>query len=358
MLVRIGAFVTQYTSAEVWDGTLPPAVAPSFDSSTVYLYPTIAAADRGVMAGGSGFVVGIPFDGREDVWHLYVVTNRHVVEDAKSRVIRVNTTAHRSVAIPSDLGEWTCAANDDIAVLPFTPPADWLPGLISVDMFLDETCEIGGWPLFPGDEAIFFGRFVNHEGHQRNKPVVRFGNISMLPDASALVRVGDINQLAFLVECRSLGGFSGSPAFVQLSDRRWMGTDPRWAGAAKQRGPIPTRVPKFLGVDCAHLPFWSPVCKEKEPKTKIPEMWSETNSGMAVVIPAWRLLSLINQEKLVEERKRDESAAAKRGTASAAAVPDALAPDDVPFTKDDFEQALKKVARKLPDSGTTQTSDE
>ncbi|MCU1382104.1 MAG: hypothetical protein JWL71_801, partial [Acidobacteria bacterium] len=42
-------------------------------------------------------------------------------------------------------------------------------------------------------------------------------------------------------------------------------------------------------------------------------MFVETNSGIAVVIPAWRVLHLLNQEPLVsereaEERKRDKEA--------------------------------------------------
>ena len=145
---------------------------------------------------------------------------------------------------------------------------------------------------------MLFGRFVNHEGHQRNKPVVRFGNIAMMPDAAAPVRVGDLDQLAFLVECRSLGGFSGSPAFVSLAQRRWM-------GGVQKSGPSPS-VPKFLGVDCAHLPFWSAVCESRDPMRRVPDLWSETNSGIAVIVPAWRLLKLLNDDHLVQARHREE----------------------------------------------------
>jgi hypothetical protein len=76
------------------------AIAPSYTSCTVYLYPTVEAADRGVGAGGSGFVLGVPFPDDERTWHLYVVTNRHVVETG-NQVVRVNTTNRGSTAIPT-----------------------------------------------------------------------------------------------------------------------------------------------------------------------------------------------------------------------------------------------------------------
>lgn len=287
------------------------AIAPNYFACVVFLYPTVDEANGGVMAGGSGFILGVPFPNTDRSWHLYVVTNKHVV-DTGNHVIRVNATDGGSRAIPSQPDRWTFAVDDDLAVLPFEPPVDWAPGLLSTDTFLDESCEIEGWPIYPGDEAIFFGRFVNHEGHQRNKPVVRFGNIAMLPDRDALICIGNHEQLAFLVECRSLSGFSGSPAFVSLATRRWMG------GITKS-GLSPS-IPKFLGVDCAHLPFWSGVCKHKDPRTRLPEMWSETNSGMAVVIPAWRLLNLINLEHLVKERQREEEEVGARNSGASSEV--------------------------------------
>jgi hypothetical protein len=171
---------------------------------------------------------------------------------------------------------------------------------LSLDLFVDETCEIQGWPIFPGDEVVLYGRFITHEGLQRNKPVMRFGNISMLPDANALVRIeADHDQLAFLVECRSLSGFSGSPAFVHLAQPRWMSPD------QNKTGRIPNEI-RFLGVDCAHLPFWFPVCERRNRATLINDMWVETNSGIAVIVPAWRLARLILGKRLTREREAVE----------------------------------------------------
>jgi hypothetical protein len=35
-------------------------------------------------------------------------------------------------------------------------------------------------------------------------------------------------------------------------------------------------------------------------------MWVETNTGIAVVIPAWHLSALLNDERLVKQRMADD----------------------------------------------------
>jgi hypothetical protein len=126
------------------------------------------------------------------------------------------------------------------------------------------------------------------------------------------VKVGDYEQIAFLVECRSMSGFSGSPAFVHL-------TQPR---LTDQKGFIGSGL-RFLGVDCAHLPFWSQAQESRNRNaTKIPNNWVETNSGIAVVIPAWRLKKLMNEDHLVKERERYLREAEEEAKRRSEAIPD------------------------------------
>jgi hypothetical protein len=67
-------------------------------------------------------------------------------------------------------------------------------------------------------------------------------------------------------------------------------------------------VTKLLGVDCGHFPFWSSVREAKSLIAPVyPAMAVETNSGIAIVIPAWRLMKLINQEPLASEREAIEA---------------------------------------------------
>jgi S1-C subfamily serine protease len=59
----------------------------AFLDCVIYLYPGQASAERGEKAGGSGFVAGIESAMTPGACRLYAVTNRHVVEDGKSRTI-------------------------------------------------------------------------------------------------------------------------------------------------------------------------------------------------------------------------------------------------------------------------------
>jgi hypothetical protein len=61
-----------------------------------------------------------------------------------------------------------------------------------------------------------------HEGRQKNSPTARFGNIAQMPNEPVIIK--RFEQECFLVEARSIGGYSGSPVFGQedhhLSARR------------------------------------------------------------------------------------------------------------------------------------------
>lgn len=52
---------------------------------------------------------------------------------------------------------------------------------------------------------FFLGRFVTHDGKQRNLPTVRFGNLATMPWEPVLTERG-LRQESFLVEARSLSG--------------------------------------------------------------------------------------------------------------------------------------------------------
>ena len=258
------------------------------------MYPSREAAEIGRSAGGTGFLVGIesPQTGRPLV---HVVTAKHVV-DKGNHVVRFASRVDDSEILSSKPEEWVFSLDYDIAILGTDIPLSADYQTIPTDIFVGKDLKVEKWSLFPGDEVTMIGRFVSHDGRARNKPVFRFGNISMLPDESHPVTVGDHHQVAFIVECRSLGGFSGSPVFVSLAQPRHM--DP---AEPSPPGLIPRSI-HFLGMDCGHLPFWSQVVDEYG--NQVQDYRVETNSGAAIVIPAWRILELLNGHALASKRKR------------------------------------------------------
>jgi hypothetical protein len=292
--------------------------------STFYLYRSVSDAQAGNESGGTGFLVGIP-SVHEGRIHLYAVTNRHLI-DAQFCVLRVNTTAGGMEPIQSKWGDWHPHPDgDDVSIMPVTDidtAVRW--HYIDEREFITEDL-ISQLDIGPGDEVFLVGRLITAAGTQRNKPVVRFGNISMLADPSEPIKHEKYgSQVSFLVECRSLSGFSGSPVFVTSSQpllldeiaRRFLG-DRYQESPGMPRVRLPGRVigptiaglngPWFLGIDWGHVPLWRSV-HEQDKRTPVADGHAvEMNTGIACVIPAWRILELLNNEEFVKQRKADDT---------------------------------------------------
>jgi hypothetical protein len=192
------------------------------------------------------------------------------------------------------------------------------------------------------------GRFVNHEGRQRNTPTARFGNISMMPWEPVRNPLRGAQE-SFLVETRSLGGYSGSPVFLHIL--------PYTARAGKEGYYMPEQGagPWLLGVDWGHLPITEEV-KAKNSNTELDEdLIVESNSGQMGVVPAWKLRELLYKEEVAEMRKHWDDQIAKEqqnsssvldNRAEAAALPGQNEEDFASYTEGDFEDALDRVSRR------------
>jgi hypothetical protein len=126
----------------------------------------------------------------------------------------------------------------------------------------------------------------------------RFGEIAMMPFEPIVIESGDSRreQIAFLVEARSLPGYSGSPVFVQVGGKRPGGFTL-----------MSTQGPYLLGIDCAHTKEWEPVFEKQShgPPKKTEAYTIKASTGYMVVVPAWKLLELLELPELVAQRKTD-----------------------------------------------------
>ncbi|OBG05892.1 hypothetical protein A5769_07185 [Mycobacterium intracellulare] len=133
-----------------------------------------------------------------------------------------------------------------------------------------------------GSELAFAGLFVNHHGRKRNEPIVRFGNISGIPAEPVSTRVGDIE--AYLVESRSVGGFSGSPVFVDVGNY-WIVDNVRQERSGGN-------LVYLLGVVNAHFDVFV-----ENATTGDRALDEHVNKGIAVVTPIDKVLRVIERSR-------------------------------------------------------------
>lgn len=329
-----------------------PRIDDVFLDCVVYLYPSHADAENGAAIGGTGFVIGIPAKSIPNSHFLFVVTNRHVI-DAGSCIVRLNLKSG-GTDILDVFGNWEPHhAGDDLAFCPIGPGDEHKFGFVSSDTFLTKDY-ITQFEIGPGDDVFVVGRFISHEGRQRNLPSVRFGNIAQMP-WEPIKRDDEFMQESFLVEARSIGGYSGSPVFVHI---------PPFA-LRPRRGHIGSRSygPFLLGVDWAHLNDWKPVCNRSGTPVGKPD-WRDmqvgSNTGMMCVVPAWKITEFFARPEMVariaaEEERKLERRGAPVATSDHTGRPRSEPPatDENPRHKEDFTSLVSEVARKHPRVGRT-----
>jgi len=185
----------------------------------------------------------------------------------------------------------------DVAVIPF---ASGIIGQydiqdIPISMFATDD-KIVEYDIGVGDEVFIVGLFTRFMGHSLISPIVRTGNIAMMPKEKISNGTEEID--AYLAEGRSIGGLSGSPAFcrstlnipLQSSD----GSQARLSGL----GPI-----HFLGLVHGH--WYVPITSTEPKESQVTnlERNESVNLGISVIIPAKKILEVIYNPELVRIRE-------------------------------------------------------
>lgn len=280
-----------------------PRISDQLLDCVIYLYRTRHEAESGEGYGGSGFLVAVPAEqlGPNERFY-YAVTNRHVVFQYASSVIRLNTHDGQKDILETDQESWISHPDgDDLAILniglnPALHKFRGIPPSMFVTSDTIKTEDIG-----PGDDTYMVGRFVSHEGKQRNQPSVRFGNIAMMPGEPLKHPLGHF-QDSFVVEMRSVSGYSGSPVFLHVLP---FASRPGVTGYSGGRGPW------LLGVDWGHI--FDKELVRNEVGDVVSNKWHvRANSGMIGVVPAWRLNEMIYSDKAVAQRRQYERQESER----------------------------------------------
>jgi hypothetical protein len=243
-------------------------------------------AEREVF-GGSGFFFELELGKRE----LFptIVTARHVIEKirklgAKTVLVRFTNSDDKTELVKIGIDDWKFHPKDpfvDVAVCKI--PSDTTFGFTGFgdDMALtDELIERE--PIGPGDEVFFPGLFRPHYGAEKHIPIIRSGNIAAMPEEPVKINLfgNKVGIDAFLIEARSIGGLSGSPAFVHVGMHRHR---QKVDEEGREKHVIVTKPNRFYFMGLVHGHYNLPEEDETE----------RINSGIAIVVPVWKVLEVV-----------------------------------------------------------------
>jgi hypothetical protein len=298
---------------------------------------------------GTGFFLAVP-TADERIRIPYVITTAHTVYGARALGsslhlrLPLEDGGHLSQEIAPDT--WTCHERSDVAAahvrIPEGHAIKWLlPNMLLTREQVEEV-KVG-----LGDELFLVSLFEQLPGRVHDLPVVRFGNISRLPDESVAIDLAPnwtVDVEAYLAETRSWGGESGAPTFLYFSIDRHaegLGKGTILVGNTDLPSSI-ANVQGLLGIVHGHYDIARKV-KGAEQFGMMATV--DVNAGMAVVIPAWTILETLEKEELVEERERIEQESRNEEPTP---TPDHGLKDPSRYQRKDFLRDLEKVTKPEP----------
>jgi hypothetical protein len=286
----------------------------------------------------------------------FLATARHVAEklEGKDFALRVNRIDDTIAIIrgQSDTRWWyhpTERRYVDAALAMFFPDnfADLDIQTIHVEWFADEEA-IQTAHLGAGDEVFIAGLFTKTTETTKNIPIVRIGNLAMLPGEKIPFKDGKLID-AYLVESRSIGGLSGSPVFIRQTVKMEGDANMAFSDSAGRRLPD-NQIVEMSGLGRIYF-LGSMIGHWDEPTGFSFPQHEAVNMGISPMVPAHKIKEILMQPELLDMVKKvNEEMAAKRHSN---AVEDFATEKAAPFTKDDFEDALKKASRKITPKSKT-----
>jgi hypothetical protein len=242
---------------------------------------------------GTALIVGVR--GKWGHAYLHAVTAKHVAVcvEGNSALMGANFKDGQMGWFESGPKWWyhpTEPDTVDAAATIFTPTERFDVQHIPETIFATDE-RIKQYGIGVGDEVNVVGLFSGFLGTKRLTPIVRTGNIAMMPLDKFPVPGGEAD--AYLVEGRSIGGLSGSPAFVRHTismDVRSV-DDPRpqkFSGAGQL---------SLLGLMHGHWDL---------PVGFRPEQIEAVNMGVAIVVPAKKILEVLYHPELIALRAEQD----------------------------------------------------
>jgi Trypsin-like peptidase domain len=170
---------------------------------------------------GTGFHVRVPSDSVPDRWYGYVLTAHHVI-DGQPRPDLLFPDPYDPgqlyPAVATEGPEWKQPLpRVDLAVLPFARPDGYWINSLQIEMHLRET--------LPGPAMLAMPFHYVGLLEPLDRAMARSGTLGAIYE-TGIEHPDGYEYIAHLGDCRSYGGFSGSPCFVELAMPGLVAADP------------------------------------------------------------------------------------------------------------------------------------
>jgi len=259
-----------------------PRIPDELQSSIVFIYPNTSSARDGKSVGGTGFFVERE-DAKTGQKIQYLITNTHVAQ-FENRAIKFCSTNGSCYFHEIKADEWVCHPNGaDISAVVLPLQEDWNVTPLDLSALGVTQPRMDELNMGVGDEVFMLGRFISHNSLQLNQPLARFGNIAMMPGQTVKDGRG-LDVEAFLVEMRSLSGFSGSPVFVYMGPGTYRGNG--------EMMPFYSETIGLIGIDTGHKV--ANVKIESNTDEMHNQLSVPLNTGISIVAPMWRIDELLD----------------------------------------------------------------
>jgi hypothetical protein len=242
--------------------------------------------------------------GTESLRYIYLVTAKHVIDKIKEHTptpsmgVRLNVAKGNTVDVDIPIDAWfyhpTDSSVDAAVALPITEFTGLDIRSLPLEIAMNDEI-IKKYSIGIGDEVHITGLFHKYYGIKRNLPILRTGNIAMMPKEKIKVTgFGDID--AYLIELRSIGGLSGSPVFVHLQYPE--GNNIRnllfWMGLMHGH----------WNIDVVETDISDITHKDASEKQQL-------NVGIGIVVPAYKILEIIKRDEIRKAKEMGRKSSRK-----------------------------------------------
>lgn len=273
---------------------------------------------------GTAFFAAVPWrpddpmaDG--DSFCVYVVTAAHLVTGPDQSSIRMRGPDGKVVGDWDD-PEWTITEHD----LAFALFPRSMPGASVSALQLAEPDEKFS-PFKLGEQVYYVGLLADMPHMEReNIPVVRSGNLAAWNQPHVPIKNG-LRVTAHLIDCRSFGGFSGSPCLLQFTQNVLS-----YEGGRSLITPIYNTY--LIGMLTGHYDDNYLERQQGSPVLKL-------NVGVGIVMPTEQIRHALNSDEQVAMRKTQ----GKGRTVSVREVTLGSLDDAVSLAPLEFEEALEAL---------------